>query len=96
LGISFAAACHLPAGISLRIPWAHERLPKDEQERRQFANQVGRDGRFLLDALAAPDTPDWMKTLPAIDLLRTMWDQQFTPQSREVSSGTSQQCPQRN
>src|SRR3954454_15331977 len=40
----------------------HERLPKEEQERQQYANQVGTDGWMLLDALQAPDTPDWMKT----------------------------------
>jgi predicted nucleic acid binding AN1-type Zn finger protein len=27
---------------------------------------VGADGLMLLAALEAPDTPDWMKTLPAI------------------------------
>src|SRR5947208_10174862 len=55
----------------------HERLTKDEQERQQYANQVGSDGWMLLDALEAPDTADWMKTLPAITTLRTIWEQQF-------------------
>ncbi len=55
----------------------HERLPKEEQERQQYANQVGSDGWMLLDALEAPDTADWMKTLPAITTLRTIWEQQF-------------------
>ena len=55
----------------------HERLPKEEEERKQYANQVGADGWMLLDALEAPDTPDWMKTLPAITTLRIIWEQQF-------------------
>jgi transposase len=54
-----------------------ERLPKEEQERLQYANQVGADGWMLLDALQAPCTPDWMKTLPAVTTLRTIWEQQF-------------------
>ena len=54
-----------------------ERLPKEEQERTQYANQVGADGWMLLDALQAPCVPDWMKTLPAVTTLRTMWEQQF-------------------
>jgi transposase len=54
-----------------------ERLPKEEQERRQYANQVGADGWMLLDALETAETPDWMKTLPAITTLRTIWEQQF-------------------
>src|SRR5712692_4247038 len=57
----------------------HERLPKEEQERKAYANQVGADGWMLLDALEAPDTAAWMKTLPAITTLRTVWEQQFEP-----------------
>jgi len=49
----------------------HERLPKEEEERKQYANQVGVDGWALLDALDAPSTADWLKTLPAIMTLRT-------------------------
>jgi len=56
-----------------------ERLPKEEQERLQYADQVGADGWRLLAALHAPTTPDWMKTLPAITTLRLMWEQQFEP-----------------
>lgn len=57
----------------------HERLPKADDERKQYANQVGTDGWSLLTALDAMTTPDWMKTLPAITTLRTMWEQQFEP-----------------
>jgi transposase len=57
----------------------HERLPKEEEERKQYANQVGADGWMLLAALEAPATPDWMKTLPAITTLQTIWEQQFEP-----------------
>ena len=60
----------------------HERLPKEEQERIAYANQVGADGWMLLAALEASDTPDWMKTLPAISTLRTMWEQQFEPREQ--------------
>src|SRR6266567_5436816 len=60
----------------------HERLPKEEEERKQYANQVGADGWMLLDALDTPVTPDWMKTLPAIITLRTMWEQQFEPREQ--------------
>src|SRR6266566_1844288 len=60
----------------------HERLPKEEEERKQYANQVGADGWILLDALETPATPDWMKTLPAISTLRTIWEQQFEPKEQ--------------
>jgi transposase len=57
----------------------HERLPKEEQERQQYANQVGRDGWAWLEALDAPSTADWLKTLPAVMTLRCIWHQQFEP-----------------
>ncbi len=57
----------------------HERLPKEEQERKQYANQVGTDGWMLLAAFDAAATPDWMNTLPAVMTLRTIWEQQFEP-----------------
>jgi transposase len=57
----------------------HERLPKQEEERKHYANQVGADGWTLLHALEAPSTADWLKTLPAVMTLRTIWEQQFEP-----------------
>src|SRR5258708_23986482 len=53
------------------------RLPQEAQERKAYANQVGADGWRLLTALEASDTPDWMRTLPPVITLRTMWEQQF-------------------
>jgi transposase len=63
----------------------HERLPKEEEERKQYANQVGIDGWLLIDALQVPSTPDWMKDLPAVTTLYTIWEQQFEP--REQGGG---------
>ena len=60
----------------------HEHLPKEEEERKQYANQVGADGWMVLAALDASTTPDWMKTLPAITTLRTIWEQQFEPREQ--------------
>ena len=67
-----------------------ERLPKEEQERRQYANQVGADGWMLLDALETAETPDWMKTLPAITTLRTIWSNSLKHGSREVNGERNQ------
>ena len=40
---------------------------------------MGADGWSLLTALDAATTPDWMKTLPAVTTLQTIWEQQFDP-----------------
>ena len=57
----------------------HEHLPQGEEERQQYANQVGADGWTLLQALDAASTADWLKTLPAVTTLRTIWEHQFAP-----------------
>ena len=57
----------------------HERLPKGEDERQQYANQVGADGWTLLQALDASSTADWLNMLLAVTTLRIIWQQQFEP-----------------
>jgi transposase len=53
------------------------RLPKSEDKRRAYAEQIGRDGLALLDALAAPEAPAGLRLLPAVEMLRRIWVQQF-------------------
>lgn len=60
----------------------HEHLPQGEDERKQYANQVGNDGWLLLNQLDVASTADWMKTLPAVMTLRAIWAQQFEPQDQ--------------
>ena len=66
----------------------YERLPKEEEDRKQYANQVGADGWAVLKALDAPSTADWLKTLLAILTLRTIWEQ-LEPQGRVFDFATS-------
>ncbi|WP_455357164.1 transposase [Streptomyces sp. SYSU K217416] len=42
-----------------------------------LAEQIGADGRELLDAIAADPVAAWMNTLPKVTVLRTVWDQQY-------------------
>ena len=56
-----------------------ERLPQGEEERHQYANQVGADGWALLAVLGGLATPDWLTTLLAITTVRHIWAQQFEP-----------------
>jgi len=68
---------------------SHERLPKEEEERKQYANQVGKDGWALLEALDAASTAAWLKSLPAVMTLRTIWQQQFEPlEQGAMANGT--------
>ncbi len=44
-----------------------------------LAEQIGADGRELLDAIDADPTAGWMNALPKVVILRAVWDQQFDP-----------------
>ena len=53
------------------------RLPTGQQERTTLAETIGTDGQQLLATLDAPDTPAWLRPLPAVETLRRVWEQQF-------------------
>jgi transposase len=52
-------------------------VPPGEATRRAFAEQVGRDGHYLLAAVTAPEAPIWLREVPAVELLRRVWVQSF-------------------
>lgn len=54
------------------------RLPASEAKRRAWVLQAGADGYRLLQAVQASDAPEWVRGIPAVATLRTVWIQQFT------------------
>jgi transposase len=54
------------------------RLPEAAAERTALATIVGHDGVRLLDAIFAPDAPAWLCTVPAVEILRRVWVQNYT------------------
>jgi transposase len=59
--------------------FADFRLPKGITARQELAETIGNDGYALLAATMAPAAPAWVRDLPALQTLRQMWWQQFTP-----------------
>ena len=53
------------------------RLPKLDSEREALANQIGEDGESLLKRIYAPNAPEWLRLIPAVEILRQVWVQQF-------------------
>jgi hypothetical protein len=53
------------------------RLPASETARSKLAEQYGRDGYHLLEAVRAPGAPGWLRELPAVRALRMIWVQQY-------------------
>jgi len=56
------------------------RLPPSGPKRDAYVAQVGTDGFRLLDGLAAPGTPPEAAGLPAVALLRRVWERHFERQ----------------
>lgn len=59
------------------------RLPKDKTERTAFVETIGADGSALLSAIYASAELHWVEHVPAVEVLRRVWVQQF-----EVVDGT--------
>lgn len=53
------------------------RLPKGEGARKALAETIGADGLRLLQAVAAPTAPAWLRELPAVEHLRHTWIHQY-------------------
>lgn len=62
------------------------RLPEAKDERIALAEQIGHDGRWLLQHVEAADAPTDLGSLPAIQVLRQVWLQQFhaTPTDQPI------------
>jgi hypothetical protein len=59
-------------------------FPEGQDKRTTFAVQVGVDGFDLLEALHAAHAPAWLRKIPAIVVLRTVW---LTQYHRTVTDG---------
>ncbi|MEU5847914.1 IS1182 family transposase [Saccharopolyspora shandongensis] len=53
------------------------RLPAGQGKRTKMAVQVGVDGFAVLEALHAADAPIWLREIPAVVILRTVWIKQY-------------------
>ncbi len=53
------------------------RLPASQAGRQALAEEIGADGRHLLEAVYADTSPDWLRGLPVIATLRHIWVQQY-------------------
>lgn len=53
------------------------RLPASPTKRARLGSAFGTDGVALLQAVYAPDAPDWLARLPAVDVLRQVLVQQY-------------------
>jgi transposase len=52
-------------------------LPKEAAKRQAMAEQIGADGWHLLSAINGSHAPAWLHEIPAVEVLRRVWIQQF-------------------
>jgi len=57
--------------------WQDYRLPAGRTEREELAAMIGRDGRTLLHLVETAGDDPWLPALPALQVLRRVWIQQF-------------------
>lgn len=53
------------------------RLPQKPTQREAFVEQVGADGYALLDAVCAAESPEWLRQIEALEVLRRVWIEQY-------------------
>src|SRR5690349_16547636 len=63
------------------------RLPRTAAEREAYARTVGGDGFALLDRLGDPATPEELRRLPAVGVLRRVWARHFVRESGAPPGG---------
>jgi transposase len=60
------------------------RLPESQTARQELAVQYGRDGYWLLEQVHGPGAPGWLRELPAVQVLRRIWVQQYYRDGEKV------------
>lgn len=69
------------------------RMPKEVSRRQALAEQIGTDGFRLLAALRAEDAPIWLRDIPAVEVLRRVWVQQFVLTQDKLSWRSDDNIP---
>lgn len=69
------------------------RLPSGEQERQAWVQTVGQDGSRVLNALFASEAPSWLTEVPAVDILRRVWVQNYQWSEGKLSWRSSEELP---
>lgn len=69
------------------------RMPKEATKRQALAEQIGTDGSTLLTVITSADAPAWLREVPAVEVLRRVWIQQFWVSDGQVKWRSNQDIP---
>lgn len=74
-------------------PLSDYRLPKEESEQVAFAEQIGVDGRTLLDWIYSEEQWQGLRIISTVETLRKIWVQQFYEQDRQLHWRSDKETP---
>jgi len=60
-----------------RVRVEEARLPTSKGAREKMVQNIGQDGFRLLEEIAQADSPEYIRSLPAIEILQRVWKEQF-------------------
>lgn len=69
------------------------RIPKEASRRQALAEQIGRDGSWLLTAVRAEEALPWLRDIPAVEVLRRVWVQQFVMMAGKLTFRSNDNIP---
>jgi len=75
------------------IRFEQYRLPKERAEQQALAETIGTDGCQLLSALWQEGAPRWLREIPAVEVLRQVWVQQYVVLEGEVKWRSKEDLP---
>lgn len=70
-----------------------QRLPKSKEEQEELAETIGRDGDHLWRLIWGATAPTWLRDVPAMDILRRVWLQQYYVEAGRVRWRRAEDLP---
>ncbi len=72
------------------------RLPRSQEEREAVAELIGRDGSNLLTDLCAAEAPTFLREIPAVEILRRIWIQNYVWVEGQIHWRSNEDLPPGN
>ena len=69
------------------------RLPKTRVKRLALAETIGQDGRHLLSQLYADTAPPYLREIPAVNVMRQVWLQQYYVENDTITRREAKNTP---
>lgn len=69
------------------------RLPKEKSERQALLKLIGQDGQELLGAIEKTGDLSWLKEIPAVKILKQVWEQQYILEAGQIRHREMKEMP---